>query len=583
MAGALALIDSSSISQTDKARSCAYSVAKKAGPQGCLADGCLYFTLSEEGCLLPYILNTTVPVPVPDRFCSLLELDGHEHGVDCGHELVQHDDHWDFLVDGSLHHVGNNCCEEKCSCSLPAGHAFDHGKMSVLRNRKTRAEQGKESTVPAAAHEIEIVTQSLEPGAQLTTKVYAAGICCASEVRVIHDMLDRFPGVLEVDVGVLTKMVTIKHTSAVNDVTLVARLNEAHLEASLEPVRENKGIKATWIPKWNVLLSALLLLLSLFCYLAGPLDQPKLKNIKWVAAGSIAIGIPPILRKAVSSVRRLRLDINFLMTVAVAGALALQDVIEAAAVVVLFAVADWMESQCTASARDAISAVLALKPESATLSETGLEVAADTVVTGTLLIAKPGEKIAIDGQVVSGWSYVDQSLLTGESSPVKKEEGDEVLGGTLNCGSGSLVFRTTASAGDSAVARMAKLVEEATSKQSPMESLVSRFAAWYTPFVVAACAGVAFIPMIAGVEDKKRWVYLALQILITACPCALVLSTPVTVVASLATAARQGVLIKGGQYLEALAKTKHVSMDKTGTLTNGIFQVRCTMIMHPPL
>ncbi|BDA49356.1 Cadmium/zinc-transporting ATPase HMA2 [Coccomyxa sp. Obi] len=273
------------------------------------------------------------------------------------------------------------------------------------------------------------------------------------------------------------------------------------------------------------------------------------------------------------------LDINFLMFLAVAGAVALQDYVEGAAVLVLFGVAQWLEARSTAAARAAIASVLALKPQTAILADTGAEVPVDDVAVGTDVLVRPGDKVPLDGSVTAGTSRLDHSMLTGESAPVKCAPGQEVFGGTVNCGDGALTVRTTAAASDTTVARLARLVEEATSRQSPTETYVNRFAKWYTPIVVFACLCLALIPLAARVNDPKWWVYLALQILVTACPCALVLSTPVTMVAALAAAAKQGILIKGGQVLEALAGAKVVTFDKTGTLTEG----RCRVVMSKAL
>ncbi|EIE24921.1 heavy metal translocatin, partial [Coccomyxa subellipsoidea C-169] len=298
-----------------------------------------------------------------------------------------------------------------------------------------------------------------------------------------------------------------------------------------------------------------------------------------VALGAVALEGPLVGLKAFASLRNKVLDINALMFLAVVGAVALQDYVEGAAVLVLFGFAQWLEARSSRAARDAISSVLALKPETAILADTGAEVPVDDVLVGDSLLVRPGDKVPLDGLVTQGTSRLDHSMLTGESAPVKRGLGEEVFGGTVNCGDGALTVQATAAAADSTVARMARLVEEATSRQSPMETFVVRFAKWYTPIVVAACLCLALIPLAARVDDPKWWVYLALQILVTACPCALVLSTPVTMVAALAAAAKQGVLIKGGQVLEALAAAKVVTFDKTGTLTEG----RCRVVMTKAL
>ncbi|EFN58930.1 hypothetical protein CHLNCDRAFT_140903 [Chlorella variabilis] len=225
----------------------------------------------------------------------------------------------------------------------------------------------------------------------------------------------------------------------------------------------------------------------------------------------------------------------------------------------------------TTRARDAVAAVLMLRPETAKLAATGEAVPVGDVAPGTEVLVPPGESVPLDGTVLAGESAVEESLLTGESAPVARGPGAAVHAGTVNVGATTLLIRTTAAAGDTAVARMAAL---AASEQSPAEALVAKFARIYTPVILVSCALLAFLPWAwVAPEDRGDWVYLSLQVLVTACPCALVLSTPATVVCALARAAGKGVLIKSGAALEALRRVSVVSFDKTGTLTRGSFQV----------
>lgn len=411
------------------------------------------------------------------------------------------------------------------------------------------------------------------------TKIYCEGICCPMEVPLIEAALGRMPGVVSVEVAVVTKTVTTRHVPSVaSPAALVAALNEARLNASLTFPRAQARGTRSWLPPWYVLIAIGLLLISLLQYLSGPAHARWMTNFKWAALGSVALCLPVIALKALASLRHFVLDIHLLISIAAAGAIALGDYTEAATVVVLFAVADFLESRCTGQARDAIAAVLALKPETAVLATTGAEVSADSVEVRTVILIRSGDKAPLDGVVVEGSSAFDESVLTGESVPVLKHAGDTVRAGTLNAGSGLVQVRTTARAEDTFVAGMARLVAEATGRRSPAEAAVAQFAKIYTPIVLLACILLAFVPWSDPTADKRRWVYLSLQVLVTACPCALVLSTPVTVVSALARAAQVGVLIKGGTVLQALQSVRVITFDKTGTLTRGVFLLESVSI-----
>ena len=256
------------------------------------------------------------------------------------------------------------------------------------------------------------------------------------------------------------------------------------------------------------------------------------------------------------------------MSLAVIGAVGLQDFHEAAAVVVVFSLSDWLESKVSAKARNALQAIVDLMPNEAVLkSSSHSSIPADDVEIGDILLVRAGEKVPVDGEVVLGESFVDESNLTGESKPVKKEVGDQVSSGTVNSGGGLLEVRCVAQAKDSAVARMVALVQEAQAMRSPTEQLVERIASIYTPIVVLVALLLAVVPFAAyGPEVGQVWLYTALTLLVVACPCALVISTPITYVCALSASAKGGVLVKGGKHLETLAGVKVMAFDKTGRL-----------------
>ena len=286
---------------------------------------------------------------------------------------------------------------------------------------------------------------------------------------------------------------------------------------------------------------------------------------------AIVTGAWMILPKALFALRRLRPDMNLLMTVAVAGAVGIGEWFEGATVAFLFALSNALEAWSVGRARRAVESLMDLSPTTARLrSESGEEVMlpAAEVAVGSFLWVHPGEKIPLDGRVSSGTSEVDQAPITGESQPVTKETGDEVFAGTVN-GSGVLEVEATRAAEDTTLAHIVRLVEQARSRRAPSERWVERFARIYTPVVMGLALAVALVPPLVSGGSWEVWFYRALVLLVIGCPCALVISTPVSVVASLASAARHGVLIKGGAFVELPARLKAIAFDKTGTLTRG--------------
>jgi len=271
------------------------------------------------------------------------------------------------------------------------------------------------------------------------------------------------------------------------------------------------------------------------------------------------------------AIRNGNLNINALMSMAVTGALALGQWPEAAMVMVLFTIAELIEAKSLDRARNAIEGLMRLAPEKATVQQADgswREVESSTVTVGSVVRVKPGERIGLDGAIVLGRSSVNQAPITGESLPVDKVEGDAVFAGTINA-SGSFDYRVTAAAGNSTLARIIHAVEKAQGAKAPTQRFVDQFARVYTPIVFAIALAAAVLPplLIGGLWHD--WIYKALVMLVIACPCALVISTPVTIVSGLAAAARHGILIKGGVFLEEGRKLTWLALDKTGTLTHG--------------
>ena len=274
--------------------------------------------------------------------------------------------------------------------------------------------------------------------------------------------------------------------------------------------------------------------------------------------------------KGFIALRNRSLNINALMSVAVTGAMVIGEWPEAAMVMVLFALAEAIESLSLDRARNAIRKLMAMAPETATVKADGswVQALAKEVAVGALVRVGPGERIPLDGELTEGSSAVDQAPITGESMPVEKAPGDQIFAGTIN-GTGSFEYRVTKTADDSTLARIIHAVEEAQGSRAPTQRFVDRFARIYTPVVFALAIVVAVLPPLAFGEPWLTWVYRALVLLVIGCPCALVISTPVTVVSGLASAAKRGILIKGGAYLEEGRRLKAVAFDKTGTITKG--------------
>jgi Cd2+/Zn2+-exporting ATPase len=292
----------------------------------------------------------------------------------------------------------------------------------------------------------------------------------------------------------------------------------------------------------------------------------------WVFAAAFAIALPIPAVRAWRAIRVGSLDINTLMVIAASGAIAIGQLSEAATVVFLFAVAQMLETRTLDRARHAIRALMDLTPADAIVRDAQGErsVDVDQIQPGTVIVIRPGDKIPLDGQVVVGQSFVNQAPVTGESLPVDKTAGDEVFAGTIN-GRGALEVRVTHVRRDTTLARIIHLVEQAQAQRAPAQALVERFARVYTPAVIVLAIVIAVVPPLIPFASLT-WhdsVYRALVLLVVSCPCALVISTPVSVVAALAGAARKGVLIKGGAHLERTSGVRCVAFDKTGTLTHG--------------
>ena len=421
---------------------------------------------------------------------------------------------------------------------------------------------------------------------------------CAAEIALIQNKLSALPSVRDMDFDIIQRRVTVRHafgqqetvSQAIRSLGMSATiidpdnttkddpppkhrrawplalagaaavgseiLSFAALSASMSnwlPVWLPQS-RPSWLPSWGLLTSlpsAMAATLALIAVIAGGLGTYK-KG--WIA------------------LRHGNLNINALMSIAVTGALMLGQWPEAAMVMVLFSVAELIESKSLDRARNAVGKLLQLSPDRVTLQQadgTWSDVDSRQVAIGAVVRVKPGERIGLDGVVTAGRSAVDQAAISGESLPVDKTPGDAVFAGTLNA-SGSLDYRVTARADGTLLARIVHAVSAAQASKAPTQRFVDRFARVYTPVVFALAVLVAIVPPVLFDGAWQTWIYKALVLLVIACPCALVISTPVTIASGLASAARKGILVKGGVYLEMGRALTALAFDKTGTITRGV-------------
>lgn len=409
------------------------------------------------------------------------------------------------------------------------------------------------------------------------------GMDCAEEVATLRSECGRLAGIDRLDFDVLHGRMTVTFDPRlVQPTELVAAVGRTGMRA--EPWQDDSSTapQSGWTRWGRTIMTAA----SGVLLIVGFLLHAAIRGGHAALLGHREMGIPLVVRvlyltggvcgawyvgpKAWAAIKRLRPDMNLLMVVAILGAIFIGEYSEAATVAFLFALSLSLESWSVGRARRAIEVLLAMTPTRARLvSGTRGEELVDvnSVSVGARVLVKPGEKIPLDGKIVAGQTTVNQAPITGESMPVPKSTGDEIFAGTLN-EDGAIEFETTKSATDTTLARILRMVSEAQGRRAPSEQWVEQFAHIYTPVVMLLAILVAIVPPLLG-GSWSQWFYASLVLLVIACPCALVISTPVSIVASLAAAARNGVLIKGGRYAELPAHLKAVALDKTGTLTEG--------------
>jgi len=432
---------------------------------------------------------------------------------------------------------------------------------------------GAEETLEAPAatprsREVASISETPEGRASLghleRTVVRVEGMDCASCAATVEKRVGQLPGVHRAVVTFAAGRLDAEHEPglALEEIERAVRDAGYGVERAQEVERP---------PFWrtpraiSVLASALLLVLGLALSVAGASEVASVGT--YLAA--IVVGGVPIFRAALAGLRTRHMDMNVLMSAATIGAVGIGEWAEAAFVVVLFAAGNALQVYAIDRTRGAVRALARLAPDEVLVRRGDSErlVGAGEVAVGETVNVRPGERLALDGEVIEGRTTVDESPVTGESTPVEKGPGDAVYSGSLN-GGGGVVVRVLREASDSTLQRIARLVEEAQATKAPAEQFVERFSRLYTPIVVAVAVILAVVPPVLGGEFGT-WFYRALALLIIACPCALVISTPVTVVSGIGAASRRGILVKGGAALEAAGRLKALAFDKTGTLTEG--------------
>lgn len=403
---------------------------------------------------------------------------------------------------------------------------------------------------------------------QLTT-LNVEGMDCADEVAALERVLKPVTGIREFKVNLMAGKVTIAHEKRLSTEDLVAAVGKAGLKARqvAKGTEEEASGSAQRARIVAVIVSGIFTgigLLMQWQNIAGRYGAIVAFAIAIVAGGWF------ILPKALRAVRQFSLDMNVLMTVAVIGAALIGEWSEGAAVVFLFALSEALEAFSLNRARRAIQALLKLAPETALVKRGAdfKELPVQEINIGEIISIRSGAKVPLDGEVTAGESAINQAPITGESMPVEKKAGDQVFAGTINT-EGSLEVRVTKPHSETTLSKIIHLVEEAQSERAPSQRFVDRFARIYTPSVFVVAVLVLLIPPLAFNGEWSAWIYRSLVLLVIACPCALVISTPVSIVSGLTAMARRGVLIKGGTHLESIGKLRALAVDKTGTITEG--------------
>ena len=409
------------------------------------------------------------------------------------------------------------------------------------------------------------------------------GFTCANCAGKFENNVKQLQGVQDAKVNFGASKISVYGNATIEELekagafeNLKVTPDKPFREAKQEDVKEKKE---PFYKKHSTLLFATLLVV--FGYLSSFVngDENIVTTVLFVA--SMLIGGLSLFKVGFQNLLRFEFDMKTLMTVAVIGGGIIGEWAEVAIVVILFAISEALERFSMDKARQSIRSLMDIAPKEALVRRNGLEmmIHVDDIAVGDIMIVKPGQKIAMDGMVVSGYSAVNQAAITGESVPVEKTVDDEVFAGTLN-EEGLLEVKITKLVEDTTISKIIHLVEEAQGERAPSQAFVEKFAKYYTPIIMIIAALVAVVPPLFFGGSWGTWIYQGLAVLVVGCPCALVISTPISIVSAIGNAAKKGVLIKGGVYLEEMGALKAIAFDKTGTLTKGVPAVTDFNVMN---
>ncbi|MCM3397193.1 cadmium-translocating P-type ATPase [Oceanobacillus profundus] len=402
------------------------------------------------------------------------------------------------------------------------------------------------------------------------------GFSCANCAGKFEKNVKQLPGVEDAKVNFGASKINVfgnttveelEKAGAFENLKVVPEKLGTHTSHAVE--RENKEEKIPFYKKHSTLLTSVLFLV--FGYLSLYMNGEGNIVTTLLFLASMLIGGLSLFRVGLQNLIRFEFNMKTLMTVAVIGGAIIGEWAEVAVVVILFAISEALERFSMERARQSIHSLMDIAPKEAFVRRNGqeLKVHVDDIVVGDIMLVKPGQKIAMDGIVVNGYSAVNQAAITGESVPVEKSVDDNVFAGTLN-EEGILEVKITKLVEDTTIAKIIHLVEEAQGERAPAQAFIDKFAKYYTPIIMIVAALVAIVPPLLSIGSWETWVYQGLAVLVVGCPCALVISTPISIVSAIGNAAKKGVLVKGGVYLEEMGTLKAIAFDKTGTLTKGV-------------
>lgn len=423
---------------------------------------------------------------------------------------------------------------------------------------------------PAESPRVRLSAEPLE--GTVLSRFRIEAMDCPTEQTLIQNKLGDMPGVHQLEFNLINRVLSVQHRLPSTE-PLVAAIAALGMQAEPLPSEaaasptDSAGVSAKK-PWWPLALAGVAALSAEIIHFAALASDWVVACVALVA---ILLSGLTTYKKGWIAIRNRNLNINALMSIAVTGAVLIGQWPEAAMVMFLFAVAELIEARSLERARNAIRGLMDLAPPRATVRQADgswQEQDVKSIAPGAIVRVRPGESIGLDGAVTAGYSSVNQAPITGESLPVEKQVGDPLFAGTIN-ETGELEFRVTAAVSDTTLARIIHAVEEAQGSRAPTQRFVDRFSRIYTPMVFVFALLIALLPPLLLGGGWYDWIYRALVLLVVACPCALVISTPVTIVSGLAAAARKGILIKGGVYLESGRSLGFLALDKTGTLTHG--------------